>query len=105
MFQTHENLEHLAMMEKVFGAMPREYADHAAGVVARDKNAKEKFFKSVLPSSGSGNSHAKLNFPSRVSSSMKSADKNSVQFVQKMKKLEVSVGLNSNSRRFIGRGC
>lgn len=26
LFQTHENLEHLAMMEKVFGQMPDELA-------------------------------------------------------------------------------
>jgi len=91
LFQTHENLEHLAMMEKVFGPMPRDYADTASGVVAKDKNNKEQqqtpWFRT---STSSGSRHAKLNFAGRVSTGMRSAEKNSVQFVQKMKKLEVS---------------
>lgn len=31
LFQTHENLEHLAMMEKVFGPMPAAMMDLARG--------------------------------------------------------------------------
>jgi dual-specificity kinase len=30
LFQTHENLEHLAMMEAVFGSMPESFARRAA---------------------------------------------------------------------------
>lgn len=33
LFQTHENLEHLAMMEAVFGPMPDRFARHARLVV------------------------------------------------------------------------
>jgi dual-specificity kinase len=33
LFQTHENLEHLAMMEKVFGPMPTDYATKAVKYV------------------------------------------------------------------------
>lgn len=34
LFQTHDNLEHLAMMEKVFGPMPTAYATEAQRCVA-----------------------------------------------------------------------
>lgn len=69
------------MMQKVFGDMPPDYAERAAAASAKaNKNLKEKaWFR-----------HNRLDFPSVRRGPLSSAEKNSVSFVNKMKKLEVS---------------
>ncbi|KAH8916841.1 kinase-like protein [Atractiella rhizophila] len=78
LFQTHENLEHLAMMEVVFGRMPQGLARQSA------KNRPE-FFKGT-----------KLDFPNS------STNRQSRKFVKEQKALgEVVPGTNLANSRFL----
>ncbi|KAG7530473.1 hypothetical protein FFLO_05014 [Filobasidium floriforme] len=64
LFQTHDNLEHLAMMDVVMGKMP-------VGIVRKAKAQKGEFFKGMT-----------IDFPNS------STTKNSKNYVKKMKRLE-----------------
>ncbi|GAA5967509.1 hypothetical protein JCM11641_000570 [Rhodosporidiobolus odoratus] len=79
LFQTHENLEHLAMMERVFGPMPSDLARTAA----RTCTDAGKWLKKV-PSGGSrrSTSNYALNFP------LPETPKSSVKFVKGMRTLK-----------------
>ncbi|GAA6002027.1 hypothetical protein JCM10207_003044 [Rhodosporidiobolus poonsookiae] len=77
LFQTHENLEHLAMMERVFGPMPAEMAKRAHK--ALDKNC--DWFRRAPNNSRSRTYQYELNFPSAAT------PKSSKKFVQGMKSL------------------
>lgn len=98
LFQTHENLEHLAMMQKVFGDMPADYAKRAAAAVLKDKNANQKDQRWFQTPRGGP---TKLNFQSKATTSMRSAERNSIAYVNKMRKLEVRwIGLLDKSLLF-----
>jgi dual-specificity kinase len=68
LFQTHENLEHLAMMEVVFGQMPSRWGKSAI-------RSKPEWFN--------GNT-TKINYP------LPTTSKQSKKYVKAMKPLEVS---------------
>ena len=72
LFQTHDNLEHLAMMEAVMGPMPEKFAKRAA-------KAKTDFFKEG----------AKLDWPPRT----KRVSSASKKEVKATRRLEVSCPL------------
>ncbi|GAA6031783.1 hypothetical protein JCM8097_001988 [Rhodosporidiobolus ruineniae] len=84
LFQTHENLEHLAMMERVFGPMPADYARAATRVCP---TASEWFKRGTAPSGSRGRSSSSqapyvLNFPQA------STAKSSTKFVRGMRSLD-----------------
>jgi dual-specificity kinase len=85
LFQTHENLEHLAMMEVVFGQMPLNHFGKS-GV----RNKPEWF---------AGPSSTKINYP------LPTTSKQSKKYVKAMKPLEVSCSsfLFSLSSLLLGR--
>lgn len=86
LFQTHENLEHLAMMEKVFGPMPRSMLLDAKESVGGDH---PDWFKTT----GAGKKkEVKLNFP------QPSTQKQSKKYVTGMKSLRDIVGTTDPAR-------
>lgn len=101
LFQTHENLEHLAMMERVFGKMPPSYADQAYkyGPLALFPNASLTYFFPLSRKAESteraqwfnppaGRAKATLHFPQTATTS-----KQSKKFVASMKPLQVRLSL------------
>lgn len=85
LFQTHENLEHLAMMERVFGSMPRPYAREAA-------RRKGEFFVSGATKDGA----PRINFPT------KQTPRNSAKFVKDMRPLKDIIDPSSDDKfRFL----
>ncbi|KAE8263290.1 hypothetical protein A4X09_0g7267 [Tilletia walkeri] len=68
LFQTHDNLEHLAMMEAVLGVMPDDYRRQA-------ESYKPELFR-----------HGRLNFPNA------DVPKQSKRYVRQMKKLQDIIG-------------
>lgn len=118
LFQTHDNLEHLAMMEKVFGPMPTAYAtlaqqcvslpslwqpalcvstDRPACPCRRKTSAAQQphpeWFKRVPANQRSKKGDYVLAFP------LSTTQKQSVKFVKGMRKLKVRRGLASPSLR------
>ncbi|GAA5976524.1 hypothetical protein JCM5350_001718 [Sporobolomyces pararoseus] len=86
LFQTHENLEHLAMMEKVFGPMPAEMVNQAKAATHKDH---PDWFKNVT----SGRKRElKLNFP------QPSTQKQSKKYVTGMKTLREIIGTTDTAR-------
>ncbi|GAA6010259.1 hypothetical protein JCM11491_005415 [Sporobolomyces phaffii] len=86
LFQTHENLEHLAMMEKVFGPMPPSMIADARSALSRDH---PEWFKT----SGAGkNKQYKLNFPQPTT------QKQSKKYVTGMKTLRDIIGTTDPAR-------
>ncbi|GAA5831913.1 hypothetical protein JCM3766R1_000150 [Sporobolomyces carnicolor] len=86
LFQTHENLEHLAMMEKVFGPMPAAMMDLARGSVVKDH---PDWFKQ----SGTGRKREyKLNFPQATT------QKQSKRYVGGMRTLREIIGTTDYAR-------
>ncbi|GJN87510.1 hypothetical protein Rhopal_000459-T1 [Rhodotorula paludigena] len=82
LFQTHDNLEHLAMMERVFGPMTPEYAAQGHAKIAG--NHPDWFRRVAASSSGRSRSRKmqyELNFPTETT------QKQSIKFVKGMKKL------------------
>ena len=66
LFQTHDNLEHLKIMEIILGPFPKSLINHLSG--------KNKFyFENDL-----------VNYP------IPSTDKNSIQYVSKVQSIEVT---------------
>ncbi|GAA5938470.1 serine/threonine protein kinase KNS1 [Sporobolomyces koalae] len=86
LFQTHENLEHLAMMEKVFGPMPPAMVAEARRHVGKEHADWFKF-------GGSGKKREwKLNFP------QVSTQKQSKKYVTGMKTLREIIGTTDPAR-------
>ncbi|ORY88840.1 kinase-like domain-containing protein [Leucosporidium creatinivorum] len=81
LFQTHENLEHLAMMEKVFGKMPSTYAE--AAYKKAENTERAPWFN---PPAGRGGKPT-LHFPQTATTS-----KQSKKFVMSMKPLQKIIG-------------
>ncbi|GAA5828448.1 hypothetical protein JCM11251_006254 [Rhodosporidiobolus azoricus] len=79
LFQTHENLEHLAMMEKVFGPMPSEMAKAAWETVPPE--SKGWFKKVPSPAGRRSKSDYVLHFP------QSNTAKSSSKYVKGMKTL------------------
>ncbi|GAA5926049.1 hypothetical protein JCM1841_003205 [Sporobolomyces salmonicolor] len=92
LFQTHENLEHLAMMEKVFGPMPPEVAKDARTCTIAQH---PEWFKAV----GGGRSRSPnfvLNFPTPQT------QKQSKKYVSGMRKLsDIISPSDPASQRFL----
>ncbi|GAA5898845.1 dual-specificity kinase family protein [Sporobolomyces salmoneus] len=84
LFQTHENLEHLAMMEKVFGPMPQDVLK----AFHRTPRDHPDWVKEV----GSKKGTFKLNFP------QPSTQKQSKKYVQGMKSLRDIIGTTDVAR-------
>ncbi|KAI5481637.1 CMGC/CLK protein kinase [Pseudohyphozyma bogoriensis] len=79
LFQTHENVEHLAMMERVFGPMPQDYIKRAM-----TNGSHREWFKQA----GKGGSHKGsyvLDFPNSQTT------KQSQKFVRAMKTLDDTI--------------
>lgn len=90
LFQTHENLEHLAMMKEVFGDMPPSYLKRAAA-------AKDEWFRDVPVTRDQKVRGLKtLNYPNST------ATRHSKKFVTSMKKLEDIVSATTiGNQRFL----
>ncbi|GAA5824527.1 hypothetical protein JCM10212_003709 [Sporobolomyces blumeae] len=78
LFQTHENLEHLAMMQKVFGPMPQELITAAERKLHKEHS---DWFKSTQPRGSKAAPQPKLNFPNPTT------QKQSKKYVAGMKTL------------------
>ncbi|GAA5852762.1 hypothetical protein JCM8547_002619 [Rhodosporidiobolus lusitaniae] len=86
LFQTHENLEHLAMMEKVFGPMPPAYAARAAQTCTSSSEWLKK-----TSSGGRGRVTYQLFFP------RPETQKSSTKFVKGMKTLKEIIAKNAGT--------
>ncbi|KAL8286372.1 hypothetical protein RQP46_004389 [Phenoliferia psychrophenolica] len=91
LFQTHENVEHLAMMERVFGPMPPDFMQKAYTAIS--PNHPDWFVvEKKRP--------VKLNFPVTTASSAAGAQavtsKQSIKFVKQMKELKSIVRPDAN---------
>ncbi|KAK4700431.1 dual-specificity kinase, partial [Phenoliferia sp. Uapishka_3] len=102
LFQTHENVEHLAMMERVFGRMPDAYRQKAYQAVSPnhpDWFETERVGRSLRAT--------KLNFPvlkpSSVANAQAVTSKQSIKFVKQMKTLQNIVPQDSGiaTQRFL----
>ncbi|TNY24482.1 kinase-like domain-containing protein [Rhodotorula diobovata] len=95
LFQTHDNLEHLAMMEKVFGPMPTAYATLAQQKTSAAQQPHPEWFKRVPANQRSKKGDYVLAFP------LSTTQKQSVKFVKGMRKLKDIIGpMNSASQQF-----
>ncbi|BGP38722.1 serine threonine protein kinase CMGC group [Rhodotorula kratochvilovae] len=83
LFQTHDNLEHLAMMEKVFCPMPPAYASNAQKLTSVKEPA---WFKRVPSNQRAKKGDYVLNFPQSTT------PKQSAKFVKGMRKLKDIIG-------------
>ncbi|GAA5899997.1 hypothetical protein JCM8208_005561 [Rhodotorula glutinis] len=82
LFQTHDNLEHLAMMEKVFGPMPTAYATEAQKRTSTATQPHPEWFKRVPSNQRAKKGDYTLSFP------LPATQKQSIKFVKGMRKLK-----------------